>query len=152
MTTIKIFKYLDQLDCFVVNPEYKIIANRLGLTEWNEVVWIGRYFSLDNDNGEHWFDNWEIRDKLEPKAKELGISYEDLLVIDSDRFKNDFDGPSHSGQERKAFWTDVLKSLELSLDTIINEAIKFNNERDKTDEEFISDIEERITEIRKRLL
>lgn len=151
MTTIKIFKYIDQLDCFVVNPEYKIIADRLGLTEWNEVVWIGRYFSLDNDNGEHWFDNWDHRDKLESKAKALGINYDDLLVIDSDRFKNDFDGPCHSGLERKVFWTDVLKSLELSLDTIINEALKFNNERDKTDEEFITDLEERITEIRKRL-
>lgn len=148
---MKIFKYIDKLDCFIVNPDYKEIANKLGLNEWNEVVWIGRYFSLDNDNGEHWFDNWELRDKLKSKAAALGIDYDDLLVIEPERLKNDFDGPVHTGDERKRFWTDVLKSLELSFDTIFSEAIKLNNELDKEDEEYIVDLEIRINEIKKRL-
>jgi hypothetical protein len=152
MKKIKIFKYIDQLDCFVVDPNYKIIADTLGLTEWNEVVWIGRYFSMDNDNGEHWFDNWSERDKLSEKAKHFGIEYDNLLVIDPDRFKNGFDGSCHTDTERRKFWTDVLKSLELSIDTIVDEAVKFNNERDKTDEEFITDLDNRITEIKNAYL
>ena len=152
MREIKIFKYIDQLDCFIVNPDYKTIADKLGLTEWNEVVWIGRYFSLDNDNGEHWFDNWNERDKLSEKAKDFGIEYDNLLIIDPDRFKNDYDGPCHTENERRKFWTDVLKSLELSIDTIIGEAVKFNNEREMTDEKFIADLYDRITEIKNAYL
>lgn len=147
MTSIKVFHYIEQLDCFVVNPEYKVIADKLGVSEWNEVVWIGRYFMFDNDFGEHWFDNWALRDKLEKKAEALGIAYDDLLVLDPDRFKMG-DG-LHSDSERMQFWTDVLKSLQLSLDTIINEAIRFNEKRDKADEGYIADMESRIAEIRK---
>jgi len=55
------------------------------------VVWLGRYFALDNEN-EHWFDNWEARDNIEEKAKTLGLKYENLLIIDPDRFKNGLDG------------------------------------------------------------
>jgi hypothetical protein len=86
MKTVKIFEYINQLDCFIVNPNYKVLADKLGLTEWNEVVWIGRYFLMDNDNGEHWFDNWNDRDKIAEKAKLLGIDYNNLLVISPDSF------------------------------------------------------------------
>lgn len=55
MQRVKIFRYLDDLDCFVVSDEYRAIADQLGLTEWSPVVWIGRLFSFDNDYGEHWF-------------------------------------------------------------------------------------------------
>ena len=41
---------------FVGTDEYRHLADRLGLTEWNPVVWIGRLFALDNDYAEHWFD------------------------------------------------------------------------------------------------
>jgi len=147
--TIKIFKYIHDLNCFVVDDEYKKISNKLGLTEWNEVVWIGRLFTLDNDYGEHWFDNWELRDNLADKAKQLGIDYDDLLIIDPDRFKNDKDGPCHTDTERVNFWTDVLKSLQLSLDTLISEARKLNEEnRLHDEEEFLPDLEDRIQEIR----
>jgi len=137
---MKIFKYIKELDCFVVNPEYKVIADQLGLTEWNEVVWIGRFFTLDNDYGEHWFDNWEERDKLQEKAVSMGIKYDDLLVINPDRFKNNADGPCHTPAERKRFWTDVLKSLDLSLETIISEAIKLNDENRKAGEDYIAEL------------
>ncbi|UPK68348.1 hypothetical protein [Chitinophaga filiformis] len=146
MKTIRVFKYIDHLDCFVVNPSYKSIADYLGLTEWNEVVWIGRFFALDNDYGEHWFDNWELRDKLEVKAGEAGITYEELLVIDPDRFKDNRDGPVHSDEERKLFWTDVLRSLELSLDLLFHQARKQNRKKEGK-EEYIEDLETRIAEI-----
>lgn len=152
MKTIKIFKYIEQLDCFVVNTEYKVIADKLGLTEWSEVVWIGRYFLLDNDYGEHWFDNWSERDKLAEKAKDIGIEYNDILVINPNRFKNGVDGPCHTDNERLKFWTDVLKSLELNINTIIAEAVKLNDEREQTDEEFIADLDRRIAEIKNSYL
>jgi len=37
---IKVFSYIDEIDVFVVNPDFKRITDDLGLTEWNEVVWI----------------------------------------------------------------------------------------------------------------
>ena len=54
---IPVFKYIPEIDAFILDPTFKRIANELGLNEWHEVVWIGRYFALDNDFGEHWFDN-----------------------------------------------------------------------------------------------
>jgi len=145
---LRIFKYISELDCFVVNQEYKSIADQLGLTEWNEVVWIGRFFALDNDYGEHWFDNWEERDKLEQKAESIGIKYDDLLIIDPKRFKNDIDGPIHTESERKKFWTDVLKSLDLSLETIISESIKLNNENKEAGESYIKELNKVIEKIK----
>lgn len=145
MKTIRIFEYIDFLDCFVVNPAYKTIADYLGLTEWNEVVWIGRYFSLDNDYGEHWFDNWPLRDQLQTKAKEVGITYNELLILDPDRFKNDVDGPCHTPAERTLFWRDVLRSLELSMELLFHEARKCNAEREGEDD-FIKNLESRILE------
>lgn len=70
----KIFRYLDDLDCFVVSEEYQRLADQLGLTEWSPVVWIGRLFTLDNDYGEHWFDNWHLREPLEEAAAQRGLS------------------------------------------------------------------------------
>lgn len=119
---LKVFKYIEELDCFVVTDEYKEIADYLGLTEWNPVVWIGRLFILDNDYGEHWFDNWDLRKQKESEAQALGIDDIDLMIINPDRFKNDKDGPCHSPEIRKKFWTDVLKSLELSYDLLFDEA------------------------------
>lgn len=145
---IKIFNYLEDLDCFVVHPDYKIIAHELGLTEWHETVWIGRYFTLDNDYGEHWFDNWQLRESLEEKAKKLKLDSAELLTIDADRFKNDADGPCHNNLERTRFWKDVLSSLHLSYDTIFAEARKINLERKELDSaNYIPDLEERIKNI-----
>ena len=145
---IKVFEYMEELDCFIVAPEYKRIANYLGLSEWNEVVWIGRYFILDNDYGEHWFDNWELRKKISNKALELGLDETELFVVDPSRFENGKDGPRHSDEERKLFWTDVLLSLHLSIETLIREARRLNIEReDIDDDEYIPDLEQRILSI-----
>lgn len=145
---VKVFKYISDLDCFVVNPDYKIFAQQLGLTEWNEVVWIGRYFSLDNDYGEHWFDNWDLRAAIADKAAALGFDESDLFVIDPDRFRNDHDGPCHDADERKYFWKDILMSLHLSMDTMIREARKLNEERRLNDpEDYKPDLEQRISDL-----
>jgi hypothetical protein len=142
---VKIFKYLDELSCFIVDPEYKKIADILGLTEWNEVVWIGRFFALDNDYGEHWFDNWELRESLDEKATKLGLDTTELFILDPDRLKNDIDGPCHNPEERILFWKDVLLSLHLSYETLFREARKLNEERKEYDHEaYLPDLEERI--------
>ncbi len=121
---ITVFDYIPELDCFTVNKEYQKLTDRLGISEWNPVVWIGRYFTSDNDYGEHWFDNWDERSALEGRAKQLGYGPEDLYIINPDQrqFQNGDDGPCHSSEQRKQFWTDVLKSLKLSFNMLFGEA------------------------------
>jgi hypothetical protein len=145
---VRIFRYLDELDAFDVTEMYRDIADTLGLAEWTPVVWIGRLFSLDNDYGEHWFDNWELREQK-------GLSQRHLL-IDPMRFKDDRDGPCHPPEFRKRFWTDVLQSLELSFDLICDEARRFNERRRELlqqtafdpEEGLIADLEGRIERLR----
>ena len=150
---IKVFNYISELDCFLPTEEYSIIAEQLGLVEWNPVVWIGRLFLRDNDYGEHWFDSWDARDVLEGRARELGYNAEQLLIIVPQFFQDGQDGPSHSDEQRKRFWTDVLQSLHLSLDTLFEEArdnqqqLK-NMKKEGVEEEFIPNLEGRIKKIR----
>lgn len=148
-STLKIFEYVEDLDCFIVHRKYAEIAGELGLTEWNPVVWIGRLFMLDNDYGEHWFDNWDLREQLETKAEKLDIPYEELMILDPSRFKNEVDGPCHPSEIRKMFWTDVLKSLELSFELIFAEARLLNTQAQKSSlDNYIPDLEARIERIR----
>ena len=148
MRTVRVFQYIDQLDAFVVRDEYRHLAAQLGLIEWNPVVWIGRLFTLDNDYGEHWFDNWDERAALEDEAQKLGVASDLLMIIVPDRFKNDADGPCHTPTFRKQFWTDVLMSLELSYDTLF-EAARQNNAaiKEYLPDEYIKDLEARIVTI-----
>lgn len=142
---IKVFTYIEELDCFLVTPEFRNICDQLGLRGWEQTAWIGRYFTLDNDYGEHWLDNWEQRDERETKAKDLDIEYEDMLIIDPQRFRNGQDGPCHSDVEIKRFWTSVLRSLTLSLEVIFAEArlhhAKLKEAGLVEDEDFVSDLE-----------
>jgi hypothetical protein len=147
---IRIFLYLEDVDAFVVTDQYRRIADSLGLTEWNPVVWIGRLFMMDNDFGEHWFDNWDLRD-------EQGLSA-DHLIVNPDRFKNDADGPCNTPEFRKRFWTEVLVSLELSLDLLFDKARQANEQNRQMMETYpddqhwrdfyIDDLEQRIDAIR----
>lgn len=151
---IQVFKYIPELDAFVCTPEFQAIVGFLGLAEWTPVVWICRYFGMDNDYAEHFFDNWDERKAIEEKAKEMGYNdYSELLIVVPERFKDGKDGPCHSNEMRKRFWTDVMKSLKLSLETIIEEA-RENNEKCKwaedDTEDFIVDLEERINEMKKK--
>ena len=146
---IKIFRYIEKFDFFIIDENYKKISDELGLTEWNEVIWIGRYFILDNDYGEHWFDNWDLREKNKNEIAQLGLDETQVFIVAPERFKNDKDGPCHSDEGRKMFWTDVLKSLEISFDTIVFEAIKMNLENKEYDNDsYIANLEERINEIK----
>ena len=94
-------------------------------------MWIGRLFARDNDNGEHWFDNGEQRQAEESAAAAAGLEPEELLIVVPARFKDGRNGPCHSGGFRKRFWTDVLKSLELSLDLPFDEAREINTSYSK---------------------
>ena len=121
---LKVFNYIKELDCFLPAQPFADIVEQLKISDWSGVEWIGRYFTLDNDHGEHWFDNWPEREALEKRALAAGYESELLLIIDPERFSNKQDGPCHSSLERKQFWTDVLISLELSLQTLFNEALR----------------------------
>lgn len=164
MSDIQVFKYILELDAFICTPEYLEVASKLGLCEWNPVVWIGRLLCMDNDYGEHWFDNWDEREQVEEKAKEIGFteerlqellgygkngSFEDLFIVSPDRFKDGCDGPCNSSEVRKMFWTDVLKSLKINLETMFEEARylheKYCNRYDEDDK--ITDLETRIKKI-----
>ena len=82
-------------------------------------------------------------------AHKLGIASDELMIIVPDRLKNDADGPCHPPSLRKRFWTDVLKSLELSYDTLFEKARQCNAEiQSILPEEYITDLEERIAAIR----
>lgn len=148
MPLLRVFRYLQELDAFAVTEEYRRVAERLGLVEWSPVVWIGRLFFLDNDYGEHWFDNWDEREALEEKAQRAGISSDELLIVVPDRFKDGADGPCHPAEIRKLFWTDVLKSLEISYDLLYAKAREANAQiKDVLPADFIPDLEERISQI-----
>ena len=75
--SIKVFNYFHSLDCFVMTREYLSIAERLGFDGWEAGAWIGRLCALDNDFGEHVFDNHSERDALARKARERGYDPED---------------------------------------------------------------------------
>jgi hypothetical protein len=150
--SIRIFRYLPDLDAFVASDEYQRIADLLGLTEWHPAVWIGRLFIMDNDFGEHWFDNWELCEPLQSRAAELGIEIDQLLVVDPERFANGRDGPCHDPNVRKQFWSDVLRSLELSPDLLFDEARRMNAVMQRNcPHEFIADLEDRISMVRAEL-
>ncbi len=152
MPTVKVFKYIEPLDAFIPTDEYAQLAAQLGLVEWNPVVWIGRLFALDNNYGEHWFDNWEERESLADGAARIGIPSDELLIVVPDRFTNGRDGPCHPPNLRKKFWTDVLQSLELSYDTLFEEARRTNmHVQEYFPEASIDDLEQRIAAIQSNL-
>ncbi len=149
MPNIRVFKYIEELDAFLVTDEFSKLNDRLNLTEWHPVVWIGRLFTMDNDVGEHWFDNWDERKAHEAKAQALGINSYDLMVVVPDRFEDGRDGPCHPPEIRKAFWTDILKSLELSYEFVF-QAARFWNQcrKENVPEDYVEDLEERIAQIK----
>jgi hypothetical protein len=152
MGLVRIFRYLPEVDAFDATPEYAQLATTLGIAEWNPVVWIGRLFLMDNDFGEHWFDNWEAREVRRALAESHGLDADTLLIIDPDRFRDGRDGPCHTAEFRARFWRDVLKSLALSSELLFDKARDTNAKlRELIDaghtalaSEFVHDLEERI--------
>ena len=90
---MKPFRYLEELDAFVVTEEFDALATEIGLSEWHAAVWIGRLLAMDNDYGEHVFDNWDEREAIEAAAHEKGIDSHDLMIVVPTRFFDGWDGP-----------------------------------------------------------
>jgi hypothetical protein len=155
---VRVFRYLPTVDAFDVTPTYRELAGILGLTEWSPVVWIGRLFCMDNDFGEHWFDNWEAREARRDLATRHGCDVDQLLIVDADRFQDGRDGPCHPAEIRARFWRDVLISLELEVDLLFDEARRVNAERKRRIDAghtifadlYLADLEDRIREWRRR--
>lgn len=171
---IKVFDYIPELDAFVVREEYKDLVERLGVSEWTPVVWICRLLGMDNDYCEHMFDNWDERAEKSQKATELNIDENELMIVVPERFRDHSpycmgcykgidkaicpeckeevrtspDGPCHSDAQRKRFWTDVLDSLTLDLETIFEEARASNEGKAEFLPEEVLPIEEIIQQIR----
>ena len=152
MKRIHIFRYLPEVDAFDVTPEYAELAELVGLVEWNPVVWIGRLFRLDNDVGEHWFDNWDLREERTADANRHGLDANALLILDPHRFADGTDGPCNTPDIRLRFWRDVLTSLELTTDLLFAKARDNNNRIQEQAltipelrEDWIEDLEARIT-------
>ena len=81
---------------------------------------------MDNDVGEHWFDNWAARDERRALAGRHGLDADKLLIVDPGRFQDGSDGPCHTPELRRRFWTDVLRSLELSSELLFDKARDLN--------------------------
>jgi hypothetical protein len=145
---IKIFNYIPELDAFICTEEYKYIAAKLHIAEWTPFVWIGRLLTLDNDYGEHIADNWDEREAIEEEAKKLGYDSGELFIVVPERFVNSYDGPCHTRQQIKSFWTGVFKSLSLDLETIIQEARDVDEKRRKYGDETEYNLEEEIAKIK----
>lgn len=149
--SIRILRYIPEVDAFIVDAEYAKLAALLGLDEWSPVVWIGRLFTMDNDVGEHWFDNWDARDERRLQAEALGLNADQLLIVDPERFQDGRDGPCNSPAIRRRFWHDVLTSFELSTELIFEKARSVNDEtralmadNQSLQASFIEDLEQRI--------
>jgi hypothetical protein len=90
--------------------------------------------------------------KIEKEIDLLGLDLSDILIVDPDRFSNGQDGPCHSDEERKQFWTDVLKGLHLSYTVFFAEAKHLKEKRRLLGQEhFIVDLEDRIEKITRDL-
>ena len=68
-----------------------------------------------------------------------------MLIIDPERLQDGRDGPCHSPEFRKRFWTGVLRSLELSYDVLFDEARACNQQRlYYLPDQYLGDLEARI--------
>lgn len=115
---VRVFDYHPAVDAFTVSAVYGAIADWLGLTEWHPAVWIGRLLAMDEDYGEHLWDNWDEREARTAAAEALRLDANDLLIVVPARHVAGRDGPSHSDTLRAHFWRDALRGLVLSTPTL----------------------------------
>ncbi|MEZ6038542.1 MAG: hypothetical protein R3F29_13760 [Planctomycetota bacterium] len=123
---MRIFDYHADLDAFTLTREYAALIEVLDVDPWEAYAWLGRLFSLDNDVGEHWFDNWELREQRSEAAARAGFDDAQLLIVDPRRMVDGRDGPCNSDDFRKRFWIDVLRSLDLSEELICDKAREYH--------------------------
>jgi hypothetical protein len=77
----------------------------------------------------------------------MGFEEESVYMLDPSRFQNGKDGPCHSNEFRKQFWTDVLKNLKLNLWTLIEKGRQINEKKRHSEllrEEYDPNYEEKI--------
>ena len=155
---IKVFNYIEELDCFLIDYGFKKICKYrqgmpclyLNIGEWHSAVWLCRLLCLDNDYGEHLFDNWDERDNFvhQINSLNLDIDAEELMIVVPKNFIDNKDGPCHTDNIRKLFWTDVFKTLKVSYKLIFEYARENNLVNEKEDlENYLEDLEARIVEI-----
>ena len=154
---IQVFQFVPELDAFVCTPLYVRIARALRIVEWNPSVWIGRLFCMDNDYGEHWFDN-EVTQATIDRAYAMGFTWP--CRLDPDRFKDDENGPCHTPEMRRRFWSDVVRTFRLSWSTLVAQALENNEkclkaeilpESDDDHEGYVPDIQARIDNLLRNL-
>lgn len=81
----------------------KFIRNWSGIERCKELE-----LGMDVESGDNW--KWS------------SSATESLLIVVPDRFKDGRDGPCNSPELRKMFWTDIFKSMSLSLDFLFAKA------------------------------
>lgn len=158
---IQVFRHVPDLDVFVCTDLYLKAAYGLRIAEWNPVVWIGRLFCMDEDYGEHWMDNEELFERCPPEMIQSRFGGRHPFLIRPSRMAAGTDGPCHSEDVRRRFWTDVLKSLRVSWSTLVAEARENNENCRKSgvlpedaddDEGYVPDLEARIERVRVEIL
>src|SRR5262249_16986453 len=131
---------------FHLTPEYTSLAEAVQMEGWEAFAWLGRLFSLDNDVGEHWFDNWDLREQRAEAAARHGLDTNTLLIVNPRCMAGGRDGPCHTDELRGRFWKEVLMSLELSEDLIIAKARDFHGRLSDPSavDEVLAELEERV--------
>jgi hypothetical protein len=74
------------------------------------------------------------------------------MVVVPERFEDGHNGPCHPPELRKAFWTDVLKSLALRYEVIF-QAARYRNQwyKEHVPDEYVGDLKARIAQIKGEL-
>lgn len=147
MTKIKIFDKHRTLGTdgnvytwFSVTQEYASIATKLSLFEWSPIIWIGRLICLDNDYGEHIFDNWNERDALLMACPNIKLHETEIFIVSPDRLKNGKDGPCNTDDVRKLFWENVFESLSLDLELLFIKAEEYAADEGDNISDIINDL------------
>jgi catechol 2,3-dioxygenase-like lactoylglutathione lyase family enzyme len=149
---MRIFRYLPEVDAFQLTPDYTALVEALHIGDWEAFAWLGRLFSLDNDVGEHWFDNWDLREQRAESAARHGLDTNTLLVVNPRRMADGRDGPCNTDEFRGRFWREVLMSLDLSEALIIAKARDFHSRLSDPSavDEVLAELEERVAAWRAR--
>src|SRR5262252_1856499 len=149
---MRIFRYLPEIEAFQLTPEYIALAEALHMDGWEAFAWLGRLFSLDNDVGEHWLDNWDLREQRAQSAARHGLDTSTLLIVNARRMADGRDGPCNTDEFRGRFWKEVLMSLDLSEDLIIANAREFHSRLSDPSalDEVMGGLEERVAAWRRQ--
>lgn len=111
---IPIFQYHESLDGFTIHPAYQKWFISTGVLESPPVDWIGCLLCLDNGFGEILFENDALRVKHADQIHALGLDPSQVFFLEPKRFQTGEDGPCHTDEFRKSFWTQTLRQLRVT--------------------------------------